>query len=69
MGVGRMEQKKDLAYKLFNIPNDQIRDEVSHMRESVSGVAFDVEFKQEVFHKLAELDAKIDRILQAVEKQ
>ena len=64
-----MEQKKELAYKLFNIPNNQIRDEVSHMRESVSGGAFDVEFKQEVLRKLAELDAKIDRILHAIEKQ
>ncbi|MGC5324183.1 hypothetical protein [Brevibacillus sp. SYSU BS000544] len=64
-----MEQKKELAYKLFNIPNDQIRDEVSHMRESVSGGAIDLEFKQEVLRKLAELDAKIDRILYVIQKQ
>lgn len=63
-----MEQKNELAYKLFNIPNDQIRDEVSHMREAVSGGAFDVEFKQEVLGKLAELDTKITRLLHAIEK-
>lgn len=64
-----MEKGNDLAYKLFNIPNNQIRDEVSHMRESVSGAAIDVEFKQEVLRKLAELDAKVTRLLHDVEQK
>lgn len=63
-----MENRKENAYKLFNIPNNLIREEVSGMRENATHMVNGQEvFQQEVLHKLAELDAKVTRLLELLE--
>ncbi len=63
-----MEKGKEPAYKLFNMPKNQIREEVSPIREIVSQCATDPDFRQEVLTKLADLDAKVTRLLELIDK-
>lgn len=64
-----MDKRQEPAYKLFNIPNSQIREEVTSIRETASHPSDDHEFQQIVLNKLAELDAKVTRLLQITDKE